>query len=476
MTDSPGIDDAALVTHQNEVRGMCKRSCGHVHQLIRVVAVHPQRHGQPLNAEVKPDQLVKTFITPTDKLFHRNHDDPVHVPQDSSAAQEEWKVSLSVEEEVLDREGAKEWTERWKGAGQDAIMITYGDLLQSTGSCKDVQQLSTTATLECAGNRRQDLAEQGKTEGIQWGTGAISTASWSGPSIRSLLLHNGLPDPFGHHASLDRLLPSESAIMDDAAPWARSLHLHMLSAQPTSESDTPSGEHFGASIPLPTAMHPRQQCILATAQNDQTLTQAHGFPLRAVIPGHVGARWVKWLRGLRISTQAEESPPMRLDYKLIKPPDGASEAEREAWLARMSGEDRDETARKQELNRQEPLQSLGVGSAIEEPAEGARVHGSAVQVRGYAVGQDGSPVVRVEVILLAQRAGETMAALRARAAAAPSGRWTEAQTDARAPDHAGQRDDPTSLSWAWSLWQARIPFFEQVQDAQSYALVARAGR
>lgn len=60
---------------------------------------------------------------------------------------------------------------------------------------------------------------------------------------------------------------------------------------------------FGGSIDLAKALH--GDTLLASELNGAPLPVEHGFPLRAVVPGWIGARSVKWLG--RITLTAEPS-------------------------------------------------------------------------------------------------------------------------------------------------------------------------
>ena len=62
---------------------------------------------------------------------------------------------------------------------------------------------------------------------------------------------------------------------------------------------------YGTSLAFGTAMDPACDVMLAYKQNGRFLQPDHGFPLRMIIPGHIGGRMVKWLE--EISVAGEES-------------------------------------------------------------------------------------------------------------------------------------------------------------------------
>lgn len=138
---------------------------------------HRQKHGDPLNAEPTTSALTANYITPVSQLFHRNHDDVVYEPK-VQAAYTDWNISLRVDQDVSGEQG---WT-KWQK--EDSVMFPVKDIVKASGSCKGVRHIDTTATIECAGNRREELSEGDKAEGIQWGPGVIANVYWSGESAR----------------------------------------------------------------------------------------------------------------------------------------------------------------------------------------------------------------------------------------------------------------------------------------------------
>ena len=71
-----------------------------------------------------------------------------------------------------------------------------------------------------------------------------------------------------------------------------------------------------ASIPIKKAVSRSGDVILAFEMNGQDIPASHGYPLRAVVPGHVGVRNVKWLRKITLSAEEARGPWQRsMAYK-----------------------------------------------------------------------------------------------------------------------------------------------------------------
>ena len=203
-------------------------------------------------------------------------------------------------------------------------------------------------------------------QGIDWGGGAVINAKWGGVLLRDVLLEAGLKP-------------------DDALGY-EGLHVHFSSSQPTQDDS-----YYGASIPLSVAMDPDRSCLLALSMNGETLTAKHGYPLRVIVPGIIGARSVKWLEEITISSHESTNHYQKRDYKVL------------------TGEvvERIEAAETKEEKGQimEEVEAMGdnpVNSVVAVPAKDGDVlhrdEQGKVYVRGYAIpkGKDG-PVVKVEV-------------------------------------------------------------------------------
>lgn len=127
--------------------------------------------------------------------------------------------------------------------------------------------------MKCAGNRRCEMndASNGKTSGLAWSVGAIGTADFTGVRLRDVLRASGYD-----------VENACTACPDD--PEA-DRHIHFCAPSDTYEQ----------SIPLQTALNPASDVLLAWEMNGEPMPRDHGGPLRAIVPGSVATRSVKWV-------------------------------------------------------------------------------------------------------------------------------------------------------------------------------------
>ncbi|KAH6680877.1 Oxidoreductase, molybdopterin-binding domain-containing protein [Halenospora varia] len=215
---------------------------------------------KPCNAETSTDDLSNNSITPNELFYVRNH---MWVPKI-----EEQKFALEVE--LLDG---------------TTTQYTMQDLRDK------FKPIEVSATLQCAGNRRNDMTTHvQQTNGLQWKVGAISTAVWEGVRLSDVLIDAGFP------------------VQQAMQGHTEAKHIQFLGS-----------EAYGASIPIESALNPYGDVMLAHTMNGEPLPRDHGFPLRAIVPGHVAARSVKWLKRITVSDEESHTQWQRRDYKSFGP-------------------------------------------------------------------------------------------------------------------------------------------------------------
>ena len=64
---------------------------------------------------------------------------------------------------------------------------------------------------------------------------------------------------------------------------------------------------YGTSVKLNWVMDPNRGIMLAHRMNGEMLRPDHGKPLRAVIPGQIGGRSVKWLKKLILTASPRDN-------------------------------------------------------------------------------------------------------------------------------------------------------------------------
>lgn len=147
-----------------------------------------------------------------------------------------------------------------------------------------------TATLECAGNSRIFLVPQ--VASAQWQLGGISTAEWTGVSLGKLLDEAGVGDQALEVVleGADSGVPKEPPVPAGGTPYARSISIAVA-----------------------------RNTVLALAMNGEPLPHNHGFPVRAMVPGHYGMASVKWLTGIHVVLKPFQGYWQTSDYALLGP-------------------------------------------------------------------------------------------------------------------------------------------------------------
>jgi sulfite oxidase len=210
-----------------------------------------------------------------------------------------------------------------------------------------------TVTLMCTGNRRGEFNEHGETMGLPWGNGSISTARWSGASLSDVLAGAGF-------------------------------NLPELELQGFRFITFWGTENYHVSIPLGALAREGQDIILAQKMNGAEIPRDHGYPLRVVVPGYVGARSVKWLS--KVVIMKEEVAGMHqtgIAYKQLGPNFRTIPDVPKAVVREMP-----------------PIDVIPVTSAITSPEPGTwATPGAELHVAGYAYSGAGRAIIRVDVSL-----------------------------------------------------------------------------
>jgi DMSO/TMAO reductase YedYZ molybdopterin-dependent catalytic subunit len=173
------------------------------------------------------------------------------------------------------------WRLRVDGCVSNPLELSYEEIVS-------MPSVSVLATLECAGNGRQFLVPP--PNGVQWQLGGIGTAEWTGVPLSVILERAGMEA----HASEVTFQGADCGHVDSA------------------EKPAPPGlMHFERSVPVAKAMN---DVILAYKMNGSDLTAAHGFPLRAIVPGWYAVASVKWLTTITVSDHPFTGYYQSLDY------------------------------------------------------------------------------------------------------------------------------------------------------------------
>nr|XP_002125613.2 sulfite oxidase-like [Ciona intestinalis] len=310
---------------------------------------------KPFNAEPPLELLTDSYITPNDLFYVRNH---LPVPDIDP---ETYRLKVDV--------------------GDTHLEFSLNDLKTK------FKPVTITTTIQCAGNRREEMSEFKTVKGLSWGPCAIGTARWTGVRVRDILLHAGYD------------------VEDKAIK-----HIHF-----NGNDEDVTNTSYGASIPKQKVMSPDGDVILAYKMNGVDIPRDHGYPVRAIVPGYVGARNVKWLSHVTVGAEESTSHWQMNDYKGFSP---------------------NTTFETADYKNTPSIQEMPVISAISVPKANTIVdpEDGMVEVKGYAWSGGGRDIIRVDV---SPDGGKT---------------WKEATLTKDEPNA-----DDSSHCWSWTLWRAEVP-------------------
>lgn len=270
-------------------------------------------HG--LNTATWPEITADRLMTPVDQFFTRSHAPPAAVDPGT------WRLEV---------QGLVDHSASWS---LDDLAARF-------------PRRELEATLVCAGLRRAELLTVAPLPGeLPWGPDPASTGRWSGVRLADVLQAAGVSGRAGHVEFLG---------LDQVARDGREFG-------------------FGGSIDMQKALS--DEVLLATHLNGRPLPPAHGFPLRAVVPGWIGARSVKWLGRITVLEGPSENYFQTRAYRIQRDVNRANPGDVTAGTA---------------------MGAVPLNAVILEPRPGAFVQAGAVRVRGWAIGSECRPLTAIE--------------------------------------------------------------------------------
>jgi sulfite oxidase len=244
---------------------------------------------------------------------------------------------------------ASEFTLKLDGLVKNPMSLTLTDLQNE----ELFPRQTNLVTIQCSGTRRIEQINEYAGEGDEminapWAEGAIGTARWTGVSLKKVIKHCG-------------------GLIGDGK------HLELYGC----ETYFKQGEVMNYVVSVPSSKVKINEVLLAWEMNGEPLPKIHGYPLRAVVFGYIGARSVKWLYRIKAIPHPSRAPVQSREYLYFNGQVGKHN-------------------QKYTLGIQ--IQEMPVSSAIMEPwSKEVVVHNGHIRVKGWAYSGGGHWPERMEV-------------------------------------------------------------------------------
>jgi sulfite oxidase len=278
----------------------------------------------PYNGEPPRERLVATEITDNKDHFVRNHGG---IPE------------IDPQEYTLDISGLVKTPKR----------LTLADLQNE----ELFPRQSNVVTLQCSGTRRLEQINVYPGDGDElinapWGEGAIGTARWTGVSLKKVIKYCG-------------------GLKDGAD------NLEFYGA----DTYFKKGQVYNYVVSVPWRKVRANEVLLAWEMNGEPIPKIHGYPLRTVVFGYIGARSCKWLYEIKAIAGPSDAPVQKKEYLYYTPQVGKQNALYSNGFS---------------------IQDMPVSSAIMTPEDKNQIiHDGKIKLRGWAYSGGGHWPIRVEV-------------------------------------------------------------------------------
>nr|CAG4719431.1 unnamed protein product [Naegleria fowleri] len=329
---------------------------------------------KPFNAETPPSILVDKFITPNEVFFIRNH---LPVPK------------LDADTYLLEISGL---------GIETPIKLTLNDLKNN----EKLKHHTLTVALQCAGNRRTEMSCYKPPRGLGWTNAAVGNAQWTGVKLIDVLKLYGI---------------TEEKILNEG----KVKHVEFKGA------DTDGISSYAISIPVDRATSDKADVLLAFKMNGEDIPIDHGYPVRAIVPGAIGARNVKWVTKIVLSDTECQSVWQQKDYKTFAPSVD--------W----------DTA---DFSKASAVHDAPVQSSICSPSPNIPIKDDTVIVKGYALAGSGNGIERVDVTT---DNGKT---------------WYSADMEREPLKY--------NRNYAWSLWKVEVPVSDEHKSTGEMKICSKA--
>ncbi|KAL0060025.1 hypothetical protein AAF712_013204 [Marasmius tenuissimus] len=282
----------------------------------------------PYNGETRRPQLLEGKITSNKYHFIRNHGGVPDIKED------EFEIEIG-------------------GLVNKPVKISMKDLKDPA----KFPQVEMTVTLQCSGTRRIEQIQQYPGEGDElinapWGEGAIGTAVYKGVPLKKVL-----------KIACGGILPECQ-------------HLEFIGADTYFKKLNVF--NYAVSVPYrKVRQHGGEEVLLAYEMNGEPLPKIHGYPLRMVVTGYIGARSCKWVYKINALAEPSMGPVQAQEYLYFTSQIGKQNAKYSNGFS---------------------IGNMPVSSAILTPEDKqVIVHDGKITLKGWAYSGGGNWVERVEV-------------------------------------------------------------------------------